>query len=425
MGTFLGILLSGVILLPQANPDRIEDDIQAMVGFGTRHTGSSQDDAKRGIGAARKWVEGQFRTVSEEFHGGKLQVTTHGHSFLGIPRFPGDGDVTNVIATLPGSNPNRLVVISGHLDSRASDPMDAKSDAPGANDDASGVAAVIEAARLLGGLQPRATLVFLAVEGEEQGLLGSKGQALSWKEELREVAAMFTLDIVGGAVGSAMQRDPFRLRVFSDGVPGAGKKLVGSYEDSSSRQLARYLRRAGEAAMPEFKITLIQRLDRFLRGGDHRPFHETGWPAVRLTEPYENYAWQHQDVREENGIQYGDLPENVDFQYVARVTNCVVAAAKELALAPSAPRRVEVDCRELSPHTRLTWAPSTEKDLAGYAILRRETHEPDWTHRTVVAPEELEITLQGISKDDWLFGVEAFDEDGHRSLPVYPTPRFR
>ncbi len=425
MGTLLGIFIPGILFLPQADPVRIEADIRKMVSFGTRHTGSSQDDPKRGIGAARRWVERELGAISTEFHEGRLQVTTHGHSFLGEPRFPGDGDVINVVAILPGSDPERLVVVSGHLDSRASDPMDAESDAPGANDDASGVAAVLESARILGDCRPRATLVFLVVEGEEQGLLGSRGEALSWKEEGRKIAGMFTLDIVGGAVGSAMQADPLALRVFSDGMPGSGRKPVGSYEDSSSRQLARYLRRAGEAAVPKFKITLIQRLDRFLRGGDHKPFHQAGWPAVRLTEPFENYAWQHQDVRKENGIQFGDLPEQVDFQYVARVTECVSAAAGELARAPAAPWRVEVDCRKLSPHTRLTWTPSPEKDLAGYAVLRRRTHEPDWTHRQVVPVDQVEIILEGVSKDDWLFGVEAFDKAGNRSLPVYPEPLFR
>ena len=236
------------------------------------------------------------------------------------------------------------------------------------------------------------------------------------------MAAMFTMDIVGGVVGSSGKQEPQRLRVFSEGVPSKGPRIVGSDNDAPSRQLARYLKRAAAGPLPEFELTLIFRQDRFLRGGDHKPFNDLGWPAVRLTEPHENYHWQHQDVRIEDGIAYGDVPDNVDFAYVGRVATSVASAIRELALAPAAPRQVVVDISRLTPHTTLRWSTGPEKDLAGYAVLVRRTHEPDWTERIPVGMVT-ETTLEGYSKDDYLFAVEAIDRQGHRSLPVYPSPR--
>ncbi|TAH35096.1 MAG: M20/M25/M40 family metallo-hydrolase [Planctomycetota bacterium] len=405
-------------MVARADPARIERDIRTLAGFGTRHSLSSTSDRKRGIGAARNWLQEELERISAEHHGGRLQVELAAHQVGKGARVPDGAEIVNVVATLPGSDPGRLVVLSGHYDSMCSNVMDSQCDAPGANDDASGTAVVLEAARLLGGLEPRATLVFMAVAGEEQGLLGSRAQAEQWKKEGKEVAAMFTMDIVGGATGSNGRLEPWRLRVFSEGVPAAGK-VTGSDNDAPSRQLARYLRRAGETAVPGFAITLIFRQDRYLRGGDHKPFNELGWPAVRLTEPNENYAQQHQNVRVENGTQYGDLPEFVDFAFVSRVSAAVAAAAGELGLAPPAPA-TRMDTRRLSPHTRLSWEPCA--GAAGYAVLLRRTHEPDWTQRRDVG-EATEITLEGFSKDDWLFALEAYDAAGHRSLPVYPTPQ--
>jgi len=410
------------------DPARVERDVRKLAGFGTRHSLSVTDDPARGVGAARNWLKEEFDRINAGHHGGRLQVALE--SFTAAPggRVPNGAELVNVVATLPGTDPDRIVVVSGHYDSipDARDP-DPKRDAPGANDDGSGTVAVLEAARLLGGLRPRATLVFLCVAGEEQGLLGSKAQAQKWKDEGKQVEAMFTMDIVGGARGANGRLEPWRLRAFSEGVPsGEGAAPVfGSDNDSSSRQLARYFERAAEAAVPGFEVTLIFRQDRYLRGGDHKSFNDLGWPAVRLTEPNENYAHQHQDVRVENGVQYGDLPEYVDFAYVARVAAAAAAGCGELALAPPSPRAVQVDTRELTPHTRLQWAePAANDGTAGFAVLLRRTDEPVWTERRVLG-RVAEVVLEGISKDDWLFAVEAYDEAGNRSRAVYPTPRRR
>ncbi len=407
--------------VPLPNVGRIERDIRRLAGFGTRHTLSDTDSDSRGIGAARRWLRDEFHRISDEFHAGTLQVELESYTIPAGRRVPQGAELANVVATLPGADPDRLLVISGHYDSRASNPMDAMSDAPGANDDASGVAAVLEAARLLGGLKPRATVVFLAVAGEEQGLLGARAQAAKWKEEGKRVEAMITMDIIGGAKGSSGKHEPWRLRAFSEGVPSAGEGIVGSDSDAPSRQLARYFERVGEETLPGFDISLVFRQDRYLRGGDHKAFNEHGWAAIRLTEPHENYSQQHQDVRLDEGLQYGDLPEFVDFGYVGRVTNVVAATLHELALAPAAPTEVSMDTSGLTPSTRLSWQACP--GASGYAVLYRRSDQPDWTYRRV-AGNETTVTLEGKSKDDWLFAVESFGPDGHRSLPVYPAPQF-
>lgn len=411
-------------MLARSRPERIEGDVRKLVSFGTRHTLSDTESDTRGIGAARRWLQDEFQHISDEFHGGRLQVELVAHEVpSGSRRLPDGAQVVNVVATLPGSDPDRLVVVSGHYDSRNGDGMDAAGDAPGANDDASGTAAVLEAARLLGGLEPRATVIFMAVAGEEQGLYGAAGQAQQWKDAGKEVAAMFTMDIVGGVRGSSGKQEPWRLRVFSEGVPSKGRPTFGSDNDAPSRQLARYLKRAASELVPGFELTLVFRQDRYLRGGDHKPFFELGWPAVRLTEPHENYDWQHQDVRTVGDVRYGDLPENVDYDYVSRVARSVSAAIGELALAPPAPESVQVDTTELTPHTRLLWEPCPEP-VAGYAVLYRPTHEPFWTDVREVG-KTTQVRLQGLSKDDYLFAVQSIGPGGHRSLPVYPTPKFR
>ncbi|MBC8330126.1 MAG: M20/M25/M40 family metallo-hydrolase [Planctomycetes bacterium] len=407
--------------VPMANQVRIERDIRKLAGFGTRHTLSDTADPERGIGAARRWLADELRRISDRHHGGRLQVALESFQIPAGRRIPDGVELANVVATLPGTDPDRLLVISGHYDSRASDPMDARSDAPGANDDASGVAAVMEAARLLGGLKPQATVVFLAVAGEEQGLLGARAQAEKWKAEGKLVEAMITMDIVGGSRGSSGKHEPWRLRAFSEGVPTAGPKVVGSDNDAPSRQLARYFARVGEEALPGFDISMVFRQDRYLRGGDHKAFNDNGWAAIRLTEPHENYSQQHQDVRVEEGLAYGDLADFVDFGYVGRVTTVVATTLHELALAPAAPTQVSMDTSGLTPSTTLRWEPS--EGAAGYAVLYRRSHEPTWSYRRVVG-DEPQVTLEGKSKDDWLFAVEAFGPDGHRSLPVYPSPRF-
>jgi hypothetical protein len=311
--------------------------------------------------------------------------------------------------------------------------MDPRSDAPGANDDASGTAVALECARVLASEQPRATIVFAAVAGEEQGLVGSEMLAKKLVAGEKDVVFMITNDIVGGVVGSSGRREPNLLRCFSEGVPSGprneqgriGKTVVGSDNDAPSRQVARYLAARAPVYRPGFEVRLIFRQDRYLRGGDHKPFNELGLAAIRLTEPNENYDWQHEDVREEAGRKFGDRLENVDPDYVRAVAQVNVAAILEAALAPASPRQVRMDISKLTPHTTLRWAKNGEPDLAGYAVLFRLTHEPTWTKRRVVSKEATEVTLEGFSKDDWLFAVEAFDERGRRSVPVYPLPARR
>jgi hypothetical protein len=238
---------------------------------------------------------------------------------------------------------------------------------------------------------------------------------------------MMTNDIVGGAVGSNGFQESMRLRLFSEGNPTgpAANTIVGSDSDAPSRQLARYIKTRGEAYLPGFEVTLIFRQDRYLRGGDHKAFNDQGFPGVRFTECHENYDWQHQNVTHVDGKQMGDLPENVDFTYLRRVTQVNVASLCELAMAPSSPRQVRVMTAELTPHTELRWSKNPEADLKGYGIVYRRTHEPQWTHRVVVDSEQTSHVLVGVSKDDWLFGVEAIDQKGNRSLPVYPRPARR
>jgi hypothetical protein len=403
----------------RASPARIEADVRRLASFGTRHTLSATDDPVRGIGAARQWLFDELTRISNELYGGRLTVSFDRHSLGPSARMPQGGEVWNVVALLEGSEPERLVSVSGHYDSRCSDPLDATSDAPGANDDASGTALVLECARRLAGIQPRASVAFVCVAGEEQGLLGSRALCERWLAEGRHVEAFITCDIVGGARGSNGRLEPSRVRLFSDGLPAGGAKVVGSDNDSGSRQLARYLEHAGERAAPGFDVELVFRGDRFLRGGDHRPFHEHGLPAVRFTEPNENYAQQHQDVRVEGGVEFGDLPELVDYGFVANVTDVCAAGLRSLAMAPRPPADVRMKTRELSPDTELAWTPVP--GAAGYRVRARRTWQPTWTEVIELGACETAV-LRGWSKDDWSFALEAYGPDGAASLPVYPAP---
>lgn len=340
-------------------------------------------------------------------------------------------EIFNVIATLPGDDPlsaHRVLVVSGHYDSICSDPTDAECDAPGANDDASGVAAVLELARVMSTRKFEATIVFAAVAGEEQGLFGSRHMARQMKESNTQVAAMFTNDIVGNTLGQNGVRDRGRVRVFSEGVPvtatsEADRQLrlaTGNENDSPSRQLARYVDSACQQYVPGFDVVLIWRRDRFLRGGDHTAFSEQGFPAVRFTELNEDYKHQHQNVREENGQQYGDLVRFVDFGYVAQVTRANLAALAEMALAPAPPANLKVITAKLDHTTTLVWDAGTEKDLSGYEIVWRETTSPLWDKNMFVGIQT--ECVHPLSKDNYIFGVRSIDEQGHRSVVAYPTP---
>lgn len=405
---------------------RLEAVVRRLAGFGTRHTLSETESETRGIGASWRYLKGAFESAGGQGEGRLLVALDEFEAEPG-PRVPAGAKLVNVVATLPGADPDRFVIVSGHYDSRARGDMDATSDAPGANDDASGTALVVEAARVMANLEPRATVVFLATSGEEQGLLGARAHAIRARRLGHRIEAMITNDIVGGVLGSSGTREPMRVRLFSEGRPSgpAADSLAGSDNDSPSRQLARYLKTRGEAYLPGFEVTMIFRQDRYLRGGDHRAFNDQGFPGVRFTEVHENYDWQHQDVAVVDGRPMGDLPDNLDYEFLRRVAVVNVAGICELALAPSSPRQVRVIVAELTPDTELRWAPNPEEDLAGYGILYRRTHDPAWTHRVTVDRETTSHTLKGVSKDDWYFAVEAFDARGMRSLPVYPRPARR
>jgi Peptidase family M28 len=421
---------STVAMLKEISSRKIERSIRALAGFGTRHTLSSQDDPNRGIGAARDWIFAEFQRIAAKSDG-RLSVELQ--SFIQEPseRIPEPTRITNVVATLRGSQPasaDRIYVVSGHYDSRCTDPLDAVCDAPGANDDASGVAAVLEAARVMSKRRFDATIIFMAVAGEEQGLFGAAHFAEDAKQRGLDIAGMFTNDIIGSSTADDGRRDPFTVRLFAEGVPtsetpeqAAIRRSTGGENDGPSRQLARFVKEVAENDATDMTVRLIWRRDRFLRGGDQIPFLEQGYSAARFTEPNENYAHQHQDVRVEDGVQFGDLVKFVDFKYTARVTRVNVATLAALARAPAQPKNARILTTELTNDTDLTWEANTEPDLAGYEIVWRETTEPLWTH-VIKVGNVTSFTVRNMSKDNVQFGVRAVDRDGNRSPVSFPMP---
>ncbi|HEU4508886.1 MAG TPA: M28 family metallopeptidase [Pyrinomonadaceae bacterium] len=411
----------------------IETSIRKLVSFGTRNTLSEQNDPKRGIGAARDWLYAEFLKAAEASNG-RMTVEKQSYEQAKTQRIPQPTIITNVVATLKGSQPesaDRIYVVSGHYDSMCNSPTDAKCDAPGANDDASGTAAVLEMARVMAKYEFDATIVFMAVAGEEQSLLGSTYYAEQAKQKNWNVDAMFTNDIIGNTLGGNGVRDRGTVRVFSEGVPSNEtpaeantRRSVGGENDSPSRQLARFIKETSEGFVPRMKVMLVYRRDRYGRGGDHIPFLERGYPAVRFTEVHEDFRHQHQNVRVENGVQFGDLPEFVDFAYVANVARVNAASLAALALAPSRPKGVTIVATRLSHDTDLRWDANTEPDLAGYEIVWRDTTSPTWTNAKAVG-KVTTFTMKGMSKDNYFFGVRAIDRDGNRSQVTYPRPQTR
>jgi acetylornithine deacetylase/succinyl-diaminopimelate desuccinylase-like protein len=408
----------------------IEATIRKLVSFGTRNTLSEQNDPKRGIGAARDWLYAEFLKAAEA-SGGRMTVEKQSYEQAKAARVPQPTIVTNVVATLKGTQPqsaDRIYVVSGHYDSMCNTPVDAKCDAPGANDDASGTAAVLEMARVMAKYEFDSTIVFMAVAGEEQSLLGSTHFAEQAKQKNWNIDAMFTNDIIGNTLGGNGIRDRGNVRVFSEGVPSnetaaeaTTRRSVGGENDSASRQLARFIKETQETFLPQFKVMLVYRRDRYGRGGDHIPFLERGYPAVRFTEVNEEFRHQHQNVRVENGVQFGDLPEFVDFAYVANVARVNAASLAALALAPSRPKGVTILSQRLSNDTELKWDANTEPDLAGYEIVWRDTTAEVWTNSKAVG-NVTGFTMKGMSKDNYFFGVRAIDKDGNRSAVTYPKP---
>jgi Peptidase family M28/Fibronectin type III domain len=418
-------------IVNEISPDRIEAIIRKLVDFGTRHTLSTQDDERRGIGAAGRWIKEEFERYSRE-SGGRLQVTED--EFIQQPtrRVSRAVKLTNIIATLAGAQPeskDRVYVVSGHYDSICYPYDDTSCEAPGANDDASGTAAVMEMARVMSKYQFDATIVFMAVPGEEQGLLGSTHWAVEAKKKGMNIAAMFSNDIIGNTLGGNGVRDNARVRVFSEGVPTSETEaeartrlLVGGENDSRSRQLARYIKETGERYLNNFEVTLVFRRDRYGRGSDHVPFLQQGYPAVRFTEPNEAFARQHQKIREENGIKYGDVIEMVDFDYVAQVARINAASLAGMALAPAAPAGVKFKSSRQEYNATLTWEPSKSPDLAGYRIVWRETYQPFW-QRSIDVGNVTEFVMKGLSKDDFFFAVQAIDREGNASPPSFTGGR--
>jgi hypothetical protein len=417
-------------IVREIDAGNIERTIRKLASFGTRNTLSIQDDPNRGIGGARDWLYSEFLKVAEK-SGGRMTVEKQVFEQQKAARVPSPTLITNVVATLKGSqaeSESRVYVVSGHYDSMCTSPTDAMCDAPGANDDASGTAAVLEMARVMAKYKFDATIVFMAVAGEEQGLLGSTYFADQAKQKATNIEAMFTNDIVGSTLGGNGVRDRRTLRVFSEGVPSSEKpeeanvrRGVGGENDSASRQLARFIREIGELYVPNMRVLMVYRRDRYLRGGDHIPFLERGFPAVRFTEPNEDYNHQHQNVRTESGIRYGDLLEFVDFSYVANVARVNAANLAMLALAPAMPKKVNILTARLTNDTDLKWDENQEPDLAGYEVVWRETTSPVWTSSRGVG-KATSFTMKGMSKDNYFFGVRAVDKQGNRSPVSFPRP---
>jgi hypothetical protein len=416
------------------SPERIQRSIYVLSSFKTRHTLSDPLPSGDGIGGAASWIRAEFERVSKEA-GGRLTVELDAFDQPPAPpRIPAQVQITNIVATLPGTDPDpagRILVVSGHYDSRATNPLDATSAAPGADDDGSGTAAVLELARVMSHYKFPATIVFLAVAGEEQGLNGSTHWAQAARERNADIEAMLDNDIIGSSRSEKGEVDRGVVRLFAQGVPPTAKPddaqlallRAGGENDTPPRELARAIRDIAGQYVPSLKVRVVYRADRYLRGGDHLPFLERGYPAVRFTEPAEDYRRQHQDVREEKGLQYGDTPDHVDFAYTADVARVNAAALAVLARAPAPPREAQIETARLENDTTLRWAPNSEADLAGYRIVWRETTSPFWEHSMDVGRDVNRVTVPGASKDNLIFGLEAFDTAGHASPAVFPSAR--
>lgn len=415
-------------MISEISEKRLESDVRKLVSFGTRNTNSVQDDPVRGIGAARDWLYEEFKKISAAC-GNCLEVEKQTFLQPQAPRVPKPINLTNVIATLRGnSDPDRIYVVSGHYDSMCGNPSDGECDAPGANDDASGTAAVLELARVMSKRRFDATIVFMAVAGEEQGLLGAAYYAQQALEKKMNIEAMITNDIIGGVTTFKDAPNRQTMRVFSEGVPSNEspaeaniRRGTGGENDSQSRQLARFIKESAEIFSPKFKATIIYRRDRYLRGGDHIPFLERGFSAVRFSETNEDYDHQHQNVRTENGKVYGDLPEFVDYGYVANVTKVNLASLARLAYGPGRPLGVGMVTARLGNDTELKWDRTKESDVVGYEIVWRETSSPVWTDSQFVGDVTGHV-MKAMSKDNYFFGVRAVDKDGNKSQVSFPRP---
>jgi len=415
-------------MIKEINADSLKANMYKLVSFGTRNTLSTQDNATRGIGAARRWILSRFNEYAKQSEG---RLT----AFIDTITYISDGkrvnrpiNLGNVVATLKGTDPNdhRIFIMSGHMDNMRTSVMDSVGDAPGANDDGSGTVAVMECARVMSKHKFPATIIFVTVAGEEQGLLGAYFMAKKAKKENWAIEAVLNNDIMGSNNSNETNIiENTKVRVFSEGlsVTDTGKvamqiRSLGLENDGRSRQLARYIKEIGERYIDNMQIVMIYRNDRFLRGGDHTSFVENGYAAVRFTEMNENFTRQHQDVRNENGIAYGDLPEHIDFEYLRKNSGINLANLSNLAKAPPIPEEVKIDVKKLSNTTFLYWKAPKTGNAKGYYILMRETTSPVWQKKMYT--EALEARLP-YSKDNYFFAVQSVNEFGNESLPVIPA----
>ena len=409
---------------------RIKKDVQTLVAFGTRNTFSDTVSDTRGIGAARRWIKQEFETISKDCNTclkvfyQKDFVTKEGNN-----RVPHDAWVVNVVAIQKGTTyPNRYIIMSGDIDTRASDTMDFTSDAPGANDNGSGMAGTIEAARVLSKYKFESSIIYVGLSGEEQGLFGGAGLAAYAKDKGWDIIGVFNNDMIGNIAGVDGVIDNRTFRIFSEPVPFTEtekerqmRRFYGGEVDGISRQLARYVLKTTETYMPEMNPMMVYRLDRFGRGGHHRPFNDLGFAGIRIMEAHENYTQQHQDIRTENGIKYGDTFEHVNFPYVAKLTAVNAINMASLASAPPPPKTVSIG-GIVEASAKLKW--DKVDGIKGYKIYWRDTTSPTWDHSRYVGDIN-EFTLNGIVIDNSYFGVASVGKDGHESVVVFPNAIIR
>lgn len=419
-------------IVQSVSADRIENDIRALANFGTRNTFSDTLSQTRGIGAARRYIKKQFDDASKACKG-CLEVF-YQKDFVKKgegQRIVNDAWIVNVVAVQRGTKyPNRYIIMSGDIDSRISDPLNFTDDSPGANDNASGMAGTIEAARVLSKYQFESSIVYLGLSGEEQGLFGGKGFAAYAKEKGWDIIGALNNDMIGNIEGVDGVIDNRTFRIFSEPVPPTetekernARRFAGGEVDGISRQLARYVHKQVAAYMPEMNPMMVYRLDRFGRGGHHRPFNDLGFAGIRIMEAHENYNRQHQDIRVENGIKYGDVIEGVNFEYAKKLTAVNAINLASLAWAPPAPGKVEIG-GVVEASTKLRWQKVNDPNVAGYKIYWRYTTEPQWQSSRYVGDVN-EFTLEGIVIDNFFFGVAAVGKDGHESMVVFPSGTFR
>lgn len=415
-------------LSTQANPTRLRTDVEKLVSFGTRHTLSETQSNTRGIGAARRWIEAEFKRISADCNN-CLEVIRVADYVEGEQRIPNRTEVVNIIAIQRGTlDPNRMVIMASDIDSRVSDVMNFTDDSPGANDNATGVAGTLEAARILSQHKFAGTIVYAALSGEEQGLFGGRILADYALKNNWRVKAVLNNDMIGNIQGIDGVIDNATARVFSEGTrvveteeEARMRRFSGGEVDSASRNLARYVDRMADNFIENLDVMMIYRLDRFGRGGHHRPFNEAGMPGVRIMETHEHYHRQHQDLRTENGIEYGDVIDEVDFDYVAKLTSLNIVSLAGMAAAPPFPAQVKIS-GAVQPSTTLSWQPATGKaaeNLLGYKLYWRYTTEPQWTYSRWVG-NVTEYTLENIVIDNYLFGVASVSKQGFESPVVFP-----